>query len=86
MTMLSVVAVHRQAAAQSQPIPGLTTTNGALDAKAAPDECFIAVGVNIPFARPNPTTGASRATPKSRRASERSGALLKKTARTAPNR
>src|SRR5262249_11757173 len=50
-------SVHRQAAAQPAPITGLTTTNGTLDAKAQPDECFIAVGLNIPFAQPNATTG-----------------------------
>src|SRR5262245_21872085 len=58
MTVFIAIGVHRQAAAQPTPIAGLTTTNGALDAKAQPDECFIAVGVNIPFARPNATTGA----------------------------
>jgi hypothetical protein len=57
-TALIAIGATRPAAAQPQPITGLTTTNGALDARAQPDECFIAVGLNIPFARPNATTGA----------------------------
>lgn len=58
MTLSIVMGVHRQAAAQPTPITGLTTTTGTLDARAKPDECFIAIGLNIPFARPNATTGA----------------------------
>jgi len=45
-----IAAVDRPAAAQ--PIAGLTTTAGALRAKAAPDECFIAIGFNLPFTKP----------------------------------
>src|SRR5262245_15072803 len=55
---LILPGIDRPAAAQPQPITGLTTTSGMLDARAKPDECFIAIGVNIPFARPNATTGA----------------------------
>ena len=38
--------------APAQPIDGLTTTNGALRAKATPDECFLGVGINFPFTKP----------------------------------
>lgn len=56
--VLMLPGIDRPAAAQLQPIAGLTTTSGVVDARAKPDECFIAIGVNIPFARPDATTGA----------------------------
>ena len=45
--LLSVSAVH--ASAQ---ITGLNTTTGFLRAQAQPDECFLAIGDNLPFTKP----------------------------------
>jgi hypothetical protein len=38
--------------AYAQPISGLPTTTGTLVAKAQPDECFFAIGFNLPFTKP----------------------------------
>ena len=38
--------------ASGQPIPGLTTTQGVIRAKAQPDECFSFIGGNQPYTKP----------------------------------
>jgi hypothetical protein len=50
-----VTALAGAGNAQMEPpqvLSGLTTTRGTLLAKAQPDECFVALGVNLPFTRP----------------------------------